>query len=76
MLQYRNKSQDIVDLSMVEQEIFAGGKSNFPAFNNMPNVLGNGFPNVSGYNPFGSTETGNTNEKIQAYDNNVGIVLF
>ncbi|MBD2296683.1 hypothetical protein H6G06_25170 [Anabaena sphaerica FACHB-251] len=71
------KSQPLVDLSTVEQQLFAGGQSNPMELGNMPNVLGNGFPNVAGANnPFGSTKTSNTDEKIQAYNNNVGTILY
>jgi hypothetical protein len=70
------KSQQLVDLSTVEQQLFYGGKSNAIELGKIPNVLGNGFPNIAAFNPFGSTGTGNTNEKIKAYNNNVGIILY
>jgi hypothetical protein len=70
------KFQQLVDLSTEEQQLFTGGQSNIMELGTMPNVLGNGFPNVPRFNPLESAGTGNTNEKIKAYNNNVGTVLY
>jgi hypothetical protein len=76
MFQQIIKSQQLVDLSTVEQQLFYGGKSDPMELGKIPNVLGNGFPNVAAFNPFGNRGTGKTNEKIKAYNNNVGTILY
>jgi hypothetical protein len=73
---HKSKSQQIVDLSTVEQEVLIGGQFNFMELGKLPNVLGNGFPNLAGVNPLGSMGTVKTDEKIQTHNNNTGIVLF
>jgi hypothetical protein len=70
------KSEHLVDLSTVEQQLLCGGQSKPMELGKMPNVLGNGFPNVAAVNPFGSTGTSNKDEKITAYNNNVGTILY
>ncbi|WP_413174998.1 hypothetical protein [Anabaena azotica] len=70
------KSEHLVDLSTVEQQLFCGGQSNPMVLAKRPVVSGNGFPNVAAFNPFGSTGTSNKDEKITAYNNNVGTILY
>ncbi|TAF04865.1 MAG: hypothetical protein EAZ77_15020 [Nostocales cyanobacterium] len=70
------KSQALIDLSSVEQQVFAGGQSNLMDLGKMPKILNNGFPNVTGVNPSASTETGKTQEETKAYNNNVGVILY
>ncbi|MEA5575926.1 hypothetical protein [Anabaena sp. UHCC 0451] len=70
------KSPPLVDLSIGEQQLFTGGQSNLMNFGKMPNLLSNGFPNVVGFKPDGSTGTNNTDEKIISHHNNVGTILY
>jgi|GEM_PF-3519988 hypothetical protein len=55
-------SQLLVDLSIEEQQLISGGKSDSPSISKTPAVLGNDFPSTG--NPFGVDTHGNAVQRL------------
>jgi hypothetical protein len=72
------KSQFFIDLATEEQQLLAGGQATVvtPTFNQMPQVLGRGFPNVPSLNPFGGMGQGQGEEVVNSQGNKSGVVLY
>ncbi|MEA5620698.1 hypothetical protein VB711_23070 [Cronbergia sp. UHCC 0137] len=70
------KLQLIVDLSTEQQQYLAGGKFQPNKLVKMSNVLGEGFPNMSSLNPYGSSGTSKKEEIINANNNTSGVILY
>jgi hypothetical protein len=69
-------NQRLVELSTQEQQVLVGGQNQPMGFNNMSDVLGDGFPNTPMFNPLGSNGTGQKQETVNAHANNSGVILY